>query len=291
MASTTRSDGHDSRDLTAMPAGQVDDAPWFGPHWADLVRLPAPRSQTTSQPLAQKGATGERLDEEVSSFDDLFVSVRPRGRLALECPVCGPIPVPVRRTTLSDLTNAAMDHLSDQHLNSVPLPGREAAAIRPAPVHPDDTVPKGYFTDHFWSLVGLLGEAESVDALVRALASSSEKEILAFQEQLKNAADLLDTPAHRRQQVRDHDDPLQTVPAVAPDHLLADVRMAVVASGRETWLGVLADPSRLAGGWSLRAGRVLAKTPAAALKRITTAPLHPSSSEEDASSPSTTGVA
>ena len=74
------------------------------------------------------GVTDEP-DEEVSSYDDLFVSVGAAGRLLMECATCESIPVPLRQTTLSDLTNAAIDHLSEEHLYStLALPSSRSAA-------------------------------------------------------------------------------------------------------------------------------------------------------------------
>jgi hypothetical protein len=47
---------------------------------------------------------------EICSFDDLSVTVATRGTVTLSCPVCGPVGTAVVRT-LSDLTNAAIEHL------------------------------------------------------------------------------------------------------------------------------------------------------------------------------------
>ncbi|MFP5283639.1 MAG: hypothetical protein ACLGIF_09330 [Actinomycetes bacterium] len=51
---------------------------------------------------------------EISGFDDLSVALI-SGRPALECPSCGSVPVPLRAPTLSDFTNAALDHLAEVH--------------------------------------------------------------------------------------------------------------------------------------------------------------------------------
>jgi uncharacterized C2H2 Zn-finger protein len=51
---------------------------------------------------------------EVCSFDDLQVRVVD-GSSSLQCPVCGMLAVPRQAPTLSDFTNAALDHLADAH--------------------------------------------------------------------------------------------------------------------------------------------------------------------------------
>jgi hypothetical protein len=98
------------------------------------VPTPAGADITTSQ----TPATTHQLDEQVSSYDDLFVSTDPAGRVTLECPVCGFIPIPFRETTLSDFTNAAMDHLSEQHPYTLTLPSARTTATQtqqaPAPI-------------------------------------------------------------------------------------------------------------------------------------------------------------
>jgi hypothetical protein len=223
----------------------------------------------------QLGGSDE-LDEQVSSYDDLFVSVDSAGRLSLKYPACGFIAIPLRETTLSDLTNAAMDHLSERHLYSLTLPSRGTAAARAgASANGARSESSGYFTDHFWSLVALLDEdGLGVEALVRALASSGEEDVLTFQEQLMNAVGLLDTREHRTQKIRNLANPLQTVPAALSDGVFAQVRLAVVASGRDVWLDVLREPARLAGEWSLQAAQALKDAPMAALTRIAPTPLH-----------------
>jgi hypothetical protein len=47
---------------------------------------------------------------EICSFDDLIVVMLPSGVTGLSCPTCGTIHTAAVRT-LSDLTNAAMEHL------------------------------------------------------------------------------------------------------------------------------------------------------------------------------------
>ena len=50
---------------------------------------------------------------EVCSYDDLTVTSQD-GVVRLVCPACGPVPVGLPPQTLSDLTNAAIEHL-EQH--------------------------------------------------------------------------------------------------------------------------------------------------------------------------------
>ena len=229
--------------------------------------------------------TPQALDEaalsglEVSSYDDLSVTADAVGRVVLVCPACGHIPVPSRETTLSDLTNAAMEHLSEQHPYTLTLPSRRSRGTKRSAVPQRDraTTPSGYFTEKFWSLIAVLRENVSgMETLVRALASSSEEDILDFREQMRRALDMLDTPQQRAQQVLILDDPLRTVPAAMSDSEFEDVRVAVVAAGRDVWLDVLADPSRLAGGWSLQLSRGLLDAPEVALRhRTAPTPLHP----------------
>jgi len=63
---------------------------------------------------------------EVSSFDDLEVKVV-EGNSSLECPICGTLAVPRQAPTLSDFTNAALDHLADVHGET--RPGSTAAVV------------------------------------------------------------------------------------------------------------------------------------------------------------------
>jgi hypothetical protein len=51
---------------------------------------------------------------DVCCFDDLSVTVV-GGRGSLHCPTCGTLAVPLRAPTLSDFTNAALEHLADAH--------------------------------------------------------------------------------------------------------------------------------------------------------------------------------
>lgn len=227
--------------------------------------------------------TSAGADSNVSSYDDLSVAADRLGRVVLECPACGSIPVPLRDTTLSDLTNVAMEHLSERHAYTLTLPSRRSrAAGGKASGHRDRmAAPSGYFTEHFWSLIALLGEdGAGIEALVRALAGTSEDDIVAFQDQLQSALNMLDTPQHRVQQVHDVDDPLQTAPAGMSDALFERVSLAVVAAGRDVWLDIMAEPSHLAGGWSLHGSLALRDAHTAALQRMTSIALQPTTTAE-----------
>ena len=228
----------------------------------------------STQALDDSGAAARQ----VSSYDDLSVSADPSGAVVLECPACGPIRVPQRETTLSDLTNAGMEHLSEHHPYTLTLPSRRsrAKAGRAATQQDRTAVRSGHFTEVFWSLIALLdGNARGIEGLVLALAASSPDEIVDFSGQLQSAQRLLDTPQHRAQQVQDLDNHLQTAPAAMSDDEFADVRLAVVAAGRDVWLDVLAHPAHLARGWSLQASRALLEAPEAALRRVRTGQPHP----------------
>jgi hypothetical protein len=210
---------------------------------------------------------------EVCSYDDLFVLWR-EGRLLLECPGCGPIAVPLHETTLSDLTNAAMVHLSEQHANSLTLPApsrrdhAHPAAPAPdwAPAEPVEPEEHG-----FWRLVGLLGPAGAggeIEALVRALAARNEHEILEFDQWLKAAAARLDTPEHARQRILDLDRSTSVELREMTVEEFDRVRVAVVAAGHRTYAAVLADPTRLTRGWPLSSAKLVLEAPAAAFRRV-----------------------
>jgi len=233
----------------------------------------------TTAPASALWATS---DVEVSSYDDLTVTADAAGEVVLECPACGHIPVPSRTSTLSDLTNAAMEHLSERHPYTLTLPSRRTKASGgKASPHPNGvTTPRGYFTEQFWSLIALLS-ASGLETLVSALASLDESDILDFQEQLRSAVDMLDTPHQRAQQAWILGDPLHAISAAMSDSEFEDVRVAVVAAGRDVWLGVLAEPTHLAVGWSLQLSRGLLEAPEVALRhRTAPTPLHPATTAD-----------
>jgi hypothetical protein len=49
-------------------------------------------------------------DSQIYTYDDLPMTFHD-GWIGLECPVCGPLITPRRAPTLSDFTNAAIEHL------------------------------------------------------------------------------------------------------------------------------------------------------------------------------------
>jgi hypothetical protein len=117
-------------------------------------------------------------------------------------------------------------------------------------------------------LLGSLGAAGDIEALLHALAATTEDSILAFQHQLMTAVDALDTSAHASREAFDLDSPLPgRSPAPADVFLLA--RVAVVAAGRDVYVSVLADPARLAGGWPLRGAQLVLRAAPAAFARVT----------------------
>jgi len=59
----------------------------------------------------------------------------------------------------------------------------------------------------------------------------------------------LDTPAHFKQPVRDESEPAELDPLPMSSDVFLYARLAVVASGRQTYERVLADPAALAGTW------------------------------------------
>jgi hypothetical protein len=214
---------------------------------------------------------------EVCSYDDLSVLWRD-GRLRLQCPECGPVAVPLHETTLSDLTNAAMTHLSEHHADSLTLPGPlrrtpdDPVALSPAPVAPAVSVePAEREGPEGWRLIELLGPEGAggeLEALVRALANRSEHEILEFDQWLKAAAARLDTPEHARQRILDLDRSTSVELREMTTEEFSRVRVAVVAAGRRTYAAVLADPTRLTRGWPLSSAQRVLEAPAAAFRRV-----------------------
>jgi hypothetical protein len=69
-------------------------------------------------------------DQQVRSYDDLPM-ITDNGTIDLQCPDCGPLLTPRRAPTLSDFTNAAIEHLENYHLPNLQratgLTGREVA--------------------------------------------------------------------------------------------------------------------------------------------------------------------
>lgn len=207
---------------------------------------------------------------DVCSYDDLSVAADLVGNVTLECPTCGFIPIPSKAPTLSDLTNAAMIHLSEQHPYTLTLPSpssRQATSTEAA-----RDVSAGADADDFWALIALLGPdgaGGDLEAFASGLAALDEQQLLAFGEQLMAAAAELDTPEHASQTVFDLDEPVHSVPSAMSSDEFWAVRLAVVAAGRDFWSAVLADPARLAGSWPVQDARLILDAPAAAYNRVT----------------------
>ena len=208
---------------------------------------------------------------EVCSYDDLLVLWRD-GRLRLQCPTCGPLAVPLHETTLSDLTNAAMEHLSERHANSLTLPGPlRPHRADPVALPPESAEPVDLEGHEFWRLIELLGQEGAggeIEALVRALAGRSEHDIIEFDQWLKAAAARLDTPAHARQRVLDLDRSTSAELREMTVEEFARVRVAVVSAGRHTYAAVLADPTQLTRGWPVSSAQLVLAAPAAAFRRV-----------------------
>lgn len=210
--------------------------------------------------------------DEVGTFDDLLVSTGPESQLSLRCPSCGVLPVPQRGTTLSDLTNAGLEHLHDVHLETLAVAlGVSAADLSSLKAAPRLNRADVYGLEQFWSLVALLGPqgaAGDVEALTRGLAGLTAESIRAFDQQLMTAVEALDTPDHARQEVFDLDHPLPDLPPV-PGVSFLYARVAAVAAGPDSYSSVLAEPGKLAGGWPLRAAQLVLGAAPAALQRVT----------------------
>jgi hypothetical protein len=212
-------------------------------------------------------------DQDVATYDNLSVATGPAGRVILRCPTCGVLPVPHRETTLSDLTNVALEHLSDVHADSLalavglPVADRATASAQSPTDQAVDLLPD----DMFWSLIALLGPqgaAGDAEALTRGLAALPMESIHAFDHHLVKAVEALDTPEHACQTVFDLHD-LTPVASPVPALMFLYARVAAVAAGPEVYSSVLADPHQLGGGWPLRAAQLVLGAAPAAARRVT----------------------
>jgi len=210
--------------------------------------------------------------DEVGTFDDLSVSTSSAGHVILECPTCGVLPVSRQETTLSDLTNAALEHLRDIHLDTLAralgLSAADLTSLKAAPRI--DRADGLYGVDQFWSLIALLGPQGAggdVEALARGLAGLTADSIRAFDQQLMTAVGALDTPGHADQEVFDLEAPLHGL-APVPALKFLYARVAAVAAGPDVYSSVLAEPGKLAGGWPLRAAQLVLDAAPAALSRV-----------------------
>jgi hypothetical protein len=105
--------------------------------------------------------------------------------------------------------------------------------------------------DEFWTLIGSLGEGDP-DVLVGRLAAMPVTAITGFADRLAEALYGLDTPELADQPVWDvEQDPETDKPLSPSTDAFLYTRCAVVASGRETYDRVRAEPVALAGQWDL----------------------------------------
>ena len=134
--------------------------------------------------------------------------------------------------------------------------------------------------DEFWTLLERLQPFERGRQLVRALAGLTGEEVIEFQQHVADAAQALNTSAHHAQPVADTagDD----VPSAIPlgDDAFLSARFAVVASGRQVWAEVAADPSRFAGRWNLGLGYDIEIAIDTAFELVTGEPAPPSDIDE-----------
>jgi Protein of unknown function (DUF4240) len=108
--------------------------------------------------------------------------------------------------------------------------------------------------DEFWRLIGLLWRSGNVDRLADELRRRPGAEILGFFERLRAAVAALDSEAHRQHSVMGGGDGAQ---AVLSEDGFEDLRLAVVAGGRDRWRTAVADPSTLTDGWPQELGEEL----------------------------------
>lgn len=119
--------------------------------------------------------------------------------------------------------------------------------------------------DEFWRLADLAGQ-DAIEALVAELAGRGGAEIVAFHERLRTAMAALDTEEHRSQPVGDVHGGALFPPS---EDTFEDLRAAVVASGREQWQAMVADPATLSRRWPLALGEEFAVAAAEAYELAT----------------------
>lgn len=106
--------------------------------------------------------------------------------------------------------------------------------------------------DEFWALIGQCLADGDPEVLVERLAAMPVEAITGFADRLAEALYGLDTPELADQPVWDADqDPEADKPLPLSDDAFLYVRCAVVATGREAYERVRADPEALAGQWDL----------------------------------------
>lgn len=103
----------------------------------------------------------------------------------------------------------------------------------------------------FWGLIAVMGGQADDDAVARlaqALLPYPRKDVIAFQEQLARVLYTLDREELADQPVRFTGDSPCGNPTPLNDDTFLYLRAGIVASGRDRYLAVLADPSLLASG-------------------------------------------
>lgn len=108
--------------------------------------------------------------------------------------------------------------------------------------------------DDFWAAIAILGgvaDDASTSRLVDYLADRGEPAIVAFAETLARAVFDLDTPTHGAQSVYDSSEDADGPAIPMSSDVFLHARLAVVASGRDAYERVLADPTAMSGVWPL----------------------------------------
>ncbi len=59
----------------------------------------------------------QSTNDQIRTYDDLPM-ISHDGFINLQCPICGPVETPKKAPTLSDFTNAAIEHLETYHLKT-----------------------------------------------------------------------------------------------------------------------------------------------------------------------------
>ena len=125
--------------------------------------------------------------------------------------------------------------------------------------------------EKFWGLIARLGPDHDVDALRASLATQSGQEIFSFWDHLVACVSALNTEEYFDQAPVDvGDDPADPLPL--GDDAFLDVRIAVVAHGREIYEAVLTNPSRFGTVWPFELGEVLIAAVSEAIEESTGEP-------------------
>ena len=120
--------------------------------------------------------------------------------------------------------------------------------------------------DDFRAAIAILGgvaDDASTSRLVDYLADRGEPAIVAFAEALARAVFDLDTPTHGAQSVYDSSEDGDGPAIPMSSDVFLHARLAVVASGRDTYERVLADPTAMSGSGRSPRPRACSTSPAA----------------------------